>query len=153
MSKIAVATNDGKTVASHVGRARSFAIYWIENGAAKYERALSNTFTQHFGGGHGQGSGQGQGRGMGMGSGRQGQGAEAAVMEEHHGSHGGLIAALKEAGCDALICRGMGPRMVEDLNHYGMVPIVCGEELVEEAASHYAQGDLAQGESACEHGA
>ena len=151
MEKIAIATNDGKTVSSHVGRTKGFAIYKVEGNRATYERTLSNTFTQHWRDdqGQGQGYGGGQGRGLGLGA-QHGHGAGGGAGE-HHGSHGGLIAALKQAGCTTLIARGMGPRMVEDLRFNAMIPVICGEELVEDAASNFAKGTITEGESGCDH--
>jgi len=163
MRRIAVATNDGKTVAFHVGRAKMFAIYTVDEGKAVKLENIANTFTMHGqgAGGHGHG-GERAGQGLGLGAGR-GQGAGAGLgrgagrgqtfrdaegvgPESHTGSHGGLFAVLKDHDCEALITRGLGPRIVQNLNAAGITPIICAEESIEDAADHYAQGTLEEGD-------
>jgi len=115
--KIAVATNDGLTVAGHVGRCKSFVIFSIEDQTITHKEIRSNSFTHHMQHQHNH-------------------------SEEHsHGhSHSGLINALE--GCEALIFKSGGWRLVDDLKSNNIKPFLTDEESVEQAAAKYAKGEL-----------
>jgi len=51
--KVAVASDDEKTIASHFGRTRGFLIFEIENDKIKDKEYRQNTFTGHAVGMHG----------------------------------------------------------------------------------------------------
>ena len=70
--KIAVASDDYKTVSGHVGQCKGFIIYEIENGKIVDAQRRKNIFTQHAGG---RGNQENRRRHTGGGSGRRdGQG-------------------------------------------------------------------------------
>jgi hypothetical protein len=63
--------------------------------------------------------------------------------------YGALLEAL--SGCQALVTRGMGPRLVSDLNSKGIAAHVCDVEDVAQAARLFAKGQLTrvEGGGAC----
>jgi predicted Fe-Mo cluster-binding NifX family protein len=77
-------------------------------------------------------------------------GEEHSHGHEHH-SHGPLIDALSD--CEALVSRGMGPRLVADLAERGIRPYACHVTSVEEAAELFARDALPANESGgcCHH--
>lgn len=85
--RIAIASDDGKHIASYLGRAAAFVIVDIEEKAVTTLAYRPNTFTGHT-------TGEGQ------------------APHEHHG-HGSLLSALKD--CQVIISHGMGRRLYEDL--------------------------------------
>jgi len=69
----------------------------------------------------------------------------------HHGhdhSHADVVEAL--AGCDALLCRGMGWRAAEALKAGGVRPVVFTDEMSpEEAVTAYLAGSRDFGGTFC----
>ncbi|MCL4558981.1 MAG: NifB/NifX family molybdenum-iron cluster-binding protein [Deltaproteobacteria bacterium] len=97
--KIAVASDDGKTISSHFGRTRGFAIFDIEDDKIKGSDYRDNTFTGHA---------------MGM------------VQEHHsHNHHSLIIEALSD--CTVVISHGMGRMLYDDLKSAGMEVFVTDE--------------------------
>ena len=129
--RIAVPTNDGTTVSEHFGRSRTFVVFEIQDGQIRNRELRANS-AQHS---HEQGS--------------CGKGSEA------HGSHNhaGLLAAL--AGCDAVICAGMGWRAAEALKSAGIASVIAAAPgSVEDAIARYLEGNLATNPDAycaCRH--
>ena len=132
--KIGIVSDDGKTIAGHLGRARGFVIYDVEGGVVKKRSYLDNTFTGHAGYRHGEGHSddcQGEHRG------------------EQHG-HGPVLRAL--AGCDAVISRGMGRRIYADLQAAGIQAYVVDETDADRALDHYLKNTLInRPDRSCDH--
>jgi predicted Fe-Mo cluster-binding NifX family protein len=131
--KIAMPTDDRKTLGAHFGRAAEFAIYETAEGDAKLLEYRPNSHV-HAGGEHGPGAGRGQGAG-------QGQGAGGGRDFEH-----------TLAGVDALICRGMGRRAEEACAAMGIRVVFTDREELDAIAGEFARGELAEGEASCERG-
>lgn len=131
--RFAVATDDGAEVARHTGRCRRFMIFDAENGAAIRRADRENQFTEHVRGHHQE---------------------DAAEHAPHGGhAHDDLLKALSD--CQALVSRGMGPRLVQDLEQHGITPHVCDVDSVDAAAERFAQGKLPRltgPGAACRHG-
>jgi predicted Fe-Mo cluster-binding NifX family protein len=127
--RIAVASDDGVSIAGHFGRCAGFLVFDIENGDAKKIDYRLNSFGHHQLGHHENGHGHDH-------------------SEEHH-SHSGFVNAL--ADCQAVICRGMGRRAVADLAANGIRPAITSEDVsAQEAAKLYAGGSLnASSDSTC----
>jgi predicted Fe-Mo cluster-binding NifX family protein len=123
--KIAMPTDDRKTLAGHFGRAGEFAVYEAADGEARFVEYRPN---YHVHTGHGQGTGGGGG---GRGSG----------FEE------GL------AGIEVLICRGMGRRAEEVCASMGIRVVFTGEVALEDIASQFARGELVESDPSCDRGA
>ncbi|KUG26804.1 hth dna-binding protein [hydrocarbon metagenome] len=112
--KVAIATDDYKSVTGHVGRCNGFLIVTVENGNIKETEERENNFTNHGRGNHGQGHGHHH------------------HGEEHKTGHQRLAEGLKD--CSHLICHGVGWRLVEDLTVAGIKPILTNEEDALQAA-------------------
>jgi predicted Fe-Mo cluster-binding NifX family protein len=129
--RIAVASDDGISIAGHFGRCAGFLIFDVENGdASKFEYRI-NSFGHHQ---HGQ---------------HEHEHGHDHVHGEGHHSHDGFIGAL--ADCQAVICRGMGRGAVDALAANGIKPAITAENIsAQDAAKLYAQGDLkASTDSTC----
>lgn len=113
--KIAIASDDEKNIAAHTGRCACFVIYDVQNAQIVGCEVRPNTFTAHARGENTHRSG---------GSGR----------------HDSLLGALSD--CQVFICRGMGPRLVADLQERGLKIVFCSETDVPETASKFASGTL-----------
>ena len=126
--RIAVASDDGRSVASHAGRCTCFIVFEFEGGALIGRGVRQNTHTAHA---RGQCSGEGHSHG--------------------HGGHGSLLDALSD--CQAFISRGMGPRLRADLAAHGIEAVVCQETDAKRAAELFSEGHLASaGHGTCDHG-
>ena len=116
--KIAIATNDRKTIAKRTGRAAEFAFYTIENGQITQVEYQKNTHEHHDHdrneGHHRQGGHHGQGLG------------------HHHGehSHDEVVQQLQDV--TVFLVRAVGKNMKRDLEE-GKIPyqLVKGEVLTE----------------------
>lgn len=128
--RIAVASDDGRTVAGHAGRCGCFVIFDVDDSGITAERVVPNTHTAHA-----------QGRCEGP----------AHAEHGHHGGHGALLTLVQD--CCALISRGMGPRLRHDLDRMGIQAVVCAETDARRAAQLWARGALASaGAGECDHG-
>ena len=130
MTRFAVASEDGITIAGHTGRCRHFVVFDVEDDTPKLVEVRTNRFTAHA-------------------LGQCDPGNEPAHNREQHG-HGSLLDELND--CQALVCRGMGQRLVEDLLTRNITPVFCEKSIVAEAAQQYARGELLPGRvNRCSH--
>ena len=112
--KIAVASDDGKTIASHFGRTRGFILVDILDKKIVSEDYIPNDFTGH-----------------------------ARGMEGHdhsHDRHGPILHALKD--CSVVISHGMGRRIYIDLQEAGKQVFITPETDAMRAIELYIQGEL-----------
>jgi predicted Fe-Mo cluster-binding NifX family protein len=115
--KIAVPTDDGVTLCAHFGRSSAFLIFELENGQ------ITKRETRRNGGCHTEGQGECQHGGG----------------EDH--SHGGIVTTL--AGCDVVLCGGMGRRAADALKAGGISAVpVSASGSAEELVAAYAAGSL-----------
>jgi predicted Fe-Mo cluster-binding NifX family protein len=122
--KIAVASDDGKTIAGHFGRVRGFVICSIEEGKVKSSEYRPNTFTGHA-------------RGL--------EGADHGIDR-----HGPILEALSD--CRAVISGGMGRRIQEDLARANIEVFVTEHGDVESAVESYLSGRLVnRPDLGCDH--
>ena len=123
--KVAVVSDDEKTLAAHFGRARGFLVYEVEERQVKHCEYRLNTFTGHA------------------------RGLEGAGCQADH--HGPILSALKD--CAAVISHGMGRRIYDDLRQAGIEAIITDETDAERAIARYLKGELANlPERACAGG-
>jgi predicted Fe-Mo cluster-binding NifX family protein len=128
--RFAVASDDGNTIANHTGRCQCFVVFDVENQLLNPVEVRTNRFTAHA-------------------LGQCDSSQEQAPGHEHH-SHNSLLDALHD--CQALLCRGMGPRLVRDLQSHNITPVFCRESEVAAAAQRYARGELLPGQiNQCSH--
>ena len=112
--KIAVASDDGKTIASHFGRTRGFALVDISDNKIISEEYVINDFTGHA-------------RGM-------------EGYDHSYDRHGPILNALKE--CDVVISHGMGRRIYIDLQEAGKQVFITPETGVRKAVEMFILGEL-----------
>jgi predicted Fe-Mo cluster-binding NifX family protein len=115
MMRVAVPTDDQTTISAHTGRCAGFAIYTIENKAARKEAYRENT-AGHAHHQHDEGHG------------------------EHHHDHSGMIGLLRD--CEYVVTGGMGPRLINDLEAEGINIIFTYEQDVAKAVEALAEGRL-----------
>jgi predicted Fe-Mo cluster-binding NifX family protein len=121
--KIAVASDDERTIASHFGRTRGFVIFEVENIAIIRREYRANTFTGHA------------------------RGLEGTHLADHHGP---ILDALSD--CGVVISHGMGRRIYDDLTFAGKEVFVTAESNAVTATEQYLAGHLRHcPELACDH--
>ena len=122
--KIAVATNNKKNVAGHVGQCKAFLVYEIKDDKIIKVELRENRFTNHWQHNHDLGH-----------RGRHGRGG--------HG-HGRLAEGLKD--CNTLIFKSGGWRMIENLKENNIKPIITDERFSDDAVNKYLNGELEEKE-------
>jgi predicted Fe-Mo cluster-binding NifX family protein len=130
MTRIAIASDDGRAVAAHTGRCACFVVFDVHGETLERIDCRSNTFTAHA----------------------RGQCSGHAVSQPHgHSDHAPLVGAI--ADCCALITRGLGARLVADLASQGIEAYVTTATEVERAAQAFAAGQLprAAERGCCQH--
>jgi predicted Fe-Mo cluster-binding NifX family protein len=122
--KIAIVSDDEKTIASHFGQAQGFLVFEVDAGEVKHREYRLNTFTGHA-------------RGL--------EGADCGADR-----HGPIIAALKD--CATVISHGMGRRIYDDLRQAGIEAIITDETDAEQALQLFIKGGLKdRPELSCQH--
>jgi predicted Fe-Mo cluster-binding NifX family protein len=137
--KIAIPTDDGKTVASHFGRAGYFMIVELQDGK-EIARRLSENLHARGHGHHGHHehheeheNHEGYGHGWHHGNHSFGEG--------HHHGHEDVFASTGEI--QAVIAVRIGPHMFEDLKERGIeIYLVQPGTDIDEAISKLASGEL-----------
>lgn len=123
--KVAVATQDGKTVAQHFGGAPLYAVFSIESGEVISREVRPKAAHQHHTG-HSQ--------------------HEAHFGEEHtlasaeHVTHATMVQNI--ADCDVVLAGSMGRGAYEALKDYDVEPILTDITSIEEAVAAYIAGKL-----------
>ena len=127
--KIAIATNDRKTIAKRTGRAKEFAFFDLDSNGNiinvrfeenqhkhddEGEHHHNEAYHRGHGSGQGKGLGRGRGHGRGLGHGRQ----HSDVEHHHHHEHGEhhhneIIDQMKNV--DILLVRAVGKYLRQDL--------------------------------------
>jgi predicted Fe-Mo cluster-binding NifX family protein len=128
--RIAIATDDGRTIGRHFGRARMYAVLTVQDGAVT-SRQLRDTSAPHWltpAPLHGAPD-----RGE-PGAGGHGTDPDSAAK------HAGMFAAIGD--CDYLIAGGMGRGAHDHATAAGIRPIVTSIESIEQAAIECAAGRL-----------
>lgn len=124
--KIAIITDDGKTISQHFGRANYYAVLTLENGIITQHEMRDKLSHKHFASEPHEHTDQpGQPHGF------------DPVAQSRHGQMAETI-----SDCEALICRGMGSGAYESMKARGIRPIVTDIETVDLAALAYADGRL-----------
>jgi len=126
--KIAVVTDDGKTISAHFGRANYYQVVTVEDGDIKDTemREKSGHFKfqhQH----HDEHSPSVSSRGHGFG-------------ETSERKHALMAEAISD--CEAILTRGMGRGAYINLEEAGIKPVVTDIESIEEAVKAYIDGNI-----------
>lgn len=123
--KIAVVTDDEKTISAHFGRAQYYVVFTVENGRVTGQETRSKAnHSQFTGEGHQHGE-PGDSHGMDPGSRRR---------------HGMMIDTILD--CEVLLARGMGQGAHLNLNERGIKPILTDIKEIREAVDAYLTGKL-----------
>ncbi len=129
--KIAIVTNDGRTISQHFGRSRYYKIYHFEDGQLR-DVEMRQRGTGHFAGNAGQHS-HGNHEHYDA-QGRHGFGPDA--MNRHS------MMAAEISDCDALIAGGMGSGAYQSFKSAGLDVVLTDKFDSDEAAFTYAKGEL-----------
>lgn len=123
--KIAIITDDGKTISQHFGRARHYLVVTIEEakptGREMREKLGHDHFNreahheEHHGAGHG-------------------------AHAEAHGKHASMAEIISD--CSAVICGGMGMGAYESMQRLNIRPIVTDVGDIDAAIQAYIDGKL-----------
>ena len=122
--KIAIASDDERTISSHFGQTRGFVVFEMEGKEVKNREYRPNTFTGHA------------------------RGLEGAGHEIDR--HSPILSALSD--CKAVISHGMGRRIYDDLKGAGIEAFITDETEVQKALDLYLNGTLVdRPERGCSH--
>jgi predicted Fe-Mo cluster-binding NifX family protein len=123
--KIAIATDDGKTVSAHFGRASHYLVVTVEQGIIVGREMRDKLSHNHVAG-------------------------EPHVHqpEQPHGfdpasqdRHARMAEAIRD--CETMLCRGMGMGAYESLRSLNIRPIITDIAEVDKAVSAYVDGSIA----------
>jgi predicted Fe-Mo cluster-binding NifX family protein len=122
--KIALITDDGKTISQHFGRAPYYMVLTIEDGKIGARELRSKLGHNQFSGGEHE-EHHGQGHGMDVAS---------------HNRHAGMAEAI--ADCEVIICGGMGMGAYESMRQLNIRPVVTDLQDIDAAAQAFIDGKL-----------
>ena len=122
--KLALITDDGKTISQHFGRATHYMVLTVENGQIIHRELCEKMGHQHF-------SAE---------SHEEHHHEEHGLTEEHHDRHSQMANPIQ--GCEALICGGMGMGAYQSMLRLNIRPIVTDLSDIDQAAQLYIDGKL-----------
>ncbi len=123
--KIAVITDDGKTISRHFGRAPYYMVITIENGQIVHRELRDKLGHAQFRNQPHEADAPGQPHGMGAAS---------------HNKH--LMMSDAIADCEALLCGGMGMGAYQSMVSRGIKPVVTDLWDIDQAVKAYAAGEI-----------
>lgn len=123
--KIAVVTEDEKTICQHFGRAPLYMVFTVVNGKITGKEKRAKMGHNQFASQHGPHSEQG------------GQHGFDAASQDRHAN---MAEAIKD--CQVLITGGMGMGAYSSLQSYHIEPIISDVQNIEEAVKLYIDGKL-----------
>ncbi|MGC8784567.1 MAG: NifB/NifX family molybdenum-iron cluster-binding protein [Armatimonadota bacterium] len=143
--KVAIASNNERTVAYHLGRAKGFVVAEIEGGEVKGKSYRPVSEAMPVGGArmqmrHGAGAG-GHGGRHGRGCCHEEEGAERRRGHGQGAGHG-IAVVITLQDCDAVIARGAGTGMMRNLSAAGKKLYLTEMTSVDEALSAFLRGEL-----------
>ena len=122
--KIAVITDDGKTVSKHFGRATHYLVATVENGIVVNREMREKVGHHQF----------------------SSVGAEEHTHEAHgsgeesHGKHTQMAQSISD--CEAVVCGGMGMGAYESMRRLNIQPLVTDLSDIEMVIKAYIDGKL-----------
>jgi predicted Fe-Mo cluster-binding NifX family protein len=123
--KIAVITDDERTISQHFGRAAYYIVVTIEDGKIVSRERRDKMGHAHFSNEPHHADEPGHAHGFGP---------------QAHNRHLQMADAI--ADCEALLCGGMGRGAYESMQARNIKPVVTDISLIDEAALAYAQGKI-----------
>ena len=127
--KIAVITDDGKTISRHFGRAKYYLVLEIEEGEVKNSEMREKLGHFHF-------ANQGHNEEDHEQSHGEGHGMDATS----HRKHSQMAESISD--CEAIICGGMGMGAYSSMQTFEIKPIVTDKVTIEDALKDYIEGSL-----------
>ncbi len=115
--KIAIVTDDHKTISAHFGRATYYEIFTIENGAITARQSMPRAHHQHVE-------------------------LDNPHQAEHHHNHDHNAMIEPIIDCQVLITRGMGNGAYSALKIRSIEPLITDIKEIEEAVKAYLSGTL-----------
>ena len=143
--KLAIASDDDRSVAQHFGRCLGFTVVTLESDGVRDRRWMPQRATNHvMQSEHGQGHAHGHGHAQ-----EHGHGGGHAQEHGHSGghSHAGIIALLE--GCDLVVGGGMGRRIRDDLASAGIQTVITDIHGVDEVIEAVRQDRLVNVRQGC----
>jgi Uncharacterized conserved protein len=122
--KIAFATDDGKTISTHFGRASHYLVVTIEDGKDIRHEMRDKLSHQHF-------ANEAHTHEVG-----QPHGFDPASQDRHVR----MAEAIRD--CEAMLCRGMGRGVYESMRSLNIRPILTDIADIEEAVKAYVDGSV-----------
>lgn len=122
--KIAVITDDGKTISQHFGRALHYQVLTIEEGKV-VDREMRDKL------GHSQFSAVGP---------EEHAHEQHGVDEASHSKHSQMAASI--ADCQVVVCGGMGMGAYESMRRLNIQPVVTDVQDIDTAVEAYIAGRL-----------
>ena len=123
--KIAAITEDGRTISQHFGRAPSYLVATVENGAIVNREMRDKLGHAHFADEPHEADQPGQPHGFGPGA------------QDRH-----VRMAEAIADCQALLCGGMGAGAYQSMAERGIKPVVTDIASIDEAVMAYVEGKI-----------
>jgi len=122
--KIAVVTDDEKTISAHFGRAQYYLVFTVEDGKVIGQETRPKANHSHFADDHHL-SEHGDSHGM-------------DPQSQHR--HGAMMDAIPD--CQILLARGMGQGAHVSLKSRGIQPVLTDIQNIQEAVDAYLKGSL-----------
>jgi predicted Fe-Mo cluster-binding NifX family protein len=122
--KIALITDDGKSISQHFGRAPYYLVVTMDEGKVTAREMREKMGHNQFAG-HGHEEEHGSQHGMDSGS---------------HGKHAQMAGTISD--CQVLICGGMGRGAYESMRSLNIQPIVTDMSDIDQAIQAYIDGKL-----------
>lgn len=123
--KIAFATDDGKTISSHFGRASHYLVVTIDEGIIIQHEMRDKPVHNHFANEPHPVHEEGQPHGF-----------DPASQDRHVQ----MAAVIRD--CEAMICNGMGRGAYESMHTMNIRPLITDINDIDEAAIAYANGQI-----------
>lgn len=122
--KIAIITDDGKSISQHFGRATHYMVLTIEEG-----KIINRELREKMG--HNQFSGE---------SHEEHHGENHGMDEAHHDKHAQMAGSI--ADCEAVICGGMGMGAYQSMLRLNIKPVVTDLQNIDAIAQAYMDGKI-----------
>jgi predicted Fe-Mo cluster-binding NifX family protein len=123
--KVAVITDDGRTISQHFGRAPFFLVATVEDGRVlgteMRQKAGHHTFAQ-------------------AGEPHHAQAGPHGFDPASQGRHAAMLAAIQD--CQVVLAGGMGEGMYQNLQQVGIRPVMTEIRSIEEALQAFVEGRL-----------
>ncbi len=122
--KIAVITDDGKTISQHFGKASHYLVLTIENNKVTDREMREKLGHNHFSGEEHE----------------EHHGENHGLDEAHHERHAQMAGTISD--CQVLICGGMGRGAYESMRRINITPVVTDVHDIDTAINQYIEGSL-----------